>query len=95
MSLLSVALNQCQLGTWWYENDRARHLPPPVEISTVETRQTIIDYLRTHGRTQAIKVQRDLGYTKSKFYHALDGLLESGQVVRHRVHCHCTVLEAA
>ncbi len=40
-------------------------------------------------------MQRHFGYTKSKFYHALDGLLESGQVISHRVHFHCTILEAA
>lgn len=95
MNTLAIALEQCQRGTWWYENDRAKNQPPPIEQSTVETREAIVDYLRTHGRTQAIKVQRHFGYTKSKFYHALDGLLESGQVVSHRVHFHCTILEAA
>lgn len=93
--MLSFAIDQCQRGTWWYENDRAKHLPPPVEQSTIETRQAILDYLRINGRTQAIKVQRHFGYTKSKFYHALDGLIESGQVISQRVHFHCTILEAA
>lgn len=94
MSTLSLALDQCQRGTWWYENDRAKHQPPPVEQTTVETRAAIVDYLRAKGKTQAIKVQRHFGFTKSKFYHALDGLLESGQVIKHQVHFHCVVLEA-
>lgn len=94
MSMTAFALDQCQRGTWWFENDRAKHVPPPIEQSTIESRAEILDYLRTNGRTQAIKVQRHFCYTKSKFYHCVDGLINDGLVIKHRVHFHCVILEA-
>ena len=43
---LSLAIQQIQRGTWWYENDRDQPKSKPVTPEIIAMRENILEYLR-------------------------------------------------
>ena len=93
---LSLAIQQIQRGTWWYENDRDQSVKKPVTPEILAMRENILEFLRgINGKINAVEVQKHFGLTNSQLWHCVNPLVEDGSIIKYKPRHDRSLLEAA
>lgn len=92
---LSIAIDQIQRPTWWFENDRNRSGGNEAAPETVAMRKAILEWLRSQRRkVPGLEIQQHFGITNSQLWHYLDPMVEAGQIRKFKPRHDRSLLEA-
>ena len=92
---LSLAIDQIQRPTWWFENERDQRRTNRISPEIIEKRAKILDWIRDQKRkVEAKEAQIEFGLSNTQFWHLATPLVESGQLRKFKPRHDKSLLEA-